>query len=103
MESILTLIYNIIIIIKHICKKYNALTYIDEVHAVGLYGKEGAGIIAQYNLEDDIDIIQGTFAKAYGVIGGYVVSSNNIIDAISTFERSNLDGLLINNSLFVYK
>ncbi len=65
-----------------IAKKYNALTYIDEVHAVGLYGDRGAGIVNLLNEENNIDIIQGNFAKGLGVIGGYVSGKANIIDAI---------------------
>lgn len=68
--------------ICNLAKKYNALTYIDEVHSVGLYGKRGAGICAAKSVEDKVDIIQGTLAKAYGVIGGYVAANSNIIDAI---------------------
>ena len=61
--------------IEEICdlaKKYNAMTYIDEVHSVGLYGNRGAGIANMLGQEHRIDIIQGTLAKAYGVIGGYI-------------------------------
>lgn len=68
-----------------LAKKYNAMTYIDEVHAVGLYGKYGAGITSQYGLENEIDILQGTFGKAYGVIGGYIVSTKHVIDAIRSY------------------
>jgi 5-aminolevulinate synthase len=71
--------------IKEICflaKKYNAMTYIDEVHSVGLYGERGAGIANMMGLESEIDIIQGTLAKAYGVIGGYIAGDATIIDAI---------------------
>ena len=70
---------------KKICdlaEKYNAITYIDEVHTVGIYGKKGAGISEDLNLQERIDIIQGTFGKAYGVIGGYVVGEKNLIDLI---------------------
>ena len=76
--------------IEKICslaKKYNALTYIDEVHSVGLYGNRGAGIANMVGLEHKIDIIQGTLAKAYGVIGGYIASNINIIDAIRLTAR----------------
>ncbi len=65
-----------------LAKKYNALTYIDEVHGVGLYGKRGAGLCEELNLADQIDIIQGTFAKAFGTIGGYIAAKTEIIDAI---------------------
>lgn len=71
--------------IAEICalaRKYNALTYLDEVHAVGLYGPQGAGIAAAEGLADKIDIIQGTLAKGFGVIGGYVAASAACIDYI---------------------
>jgi 5-aminolevulinate synthase len=71
--------------IIELAKKYNALTYIDEVHAVGLYGKTGAGIAEELGLADKIDIIQGTFAKAFGGIGGYISASAAIIDAIRSY------------------
>jgi 5-aminolevulinate synthase len=71
--------------IKEICalaRQYNALTYLDEVHAVGMYGAHGAGIAEREGLMDEVDIIQGTLAKAYGVIGGYIASRAVIIDMI---------------------
>ncbi len=71
--------------ISEICqlaKKYNALTLVDEVHGVGLYGNQGAGLAEQLNLGQEIDIIQGTFAKAYGTIGGFITAKTEIIDAI---------------------
>lgn len=71
--------------IVRLAKKYNAMTYIDEVHTVGLYGKGGAGISNEEGVEDQIDIIQGTFAKAYGVIGGYITAKKDIIDAIRSY------------------
>lgn len=71
--------------ICNLAKKYNALTYLDEVHAVGLYGSNGAGMAAKLGLSNQIDIIQGTFAKAFGVIGGYIVGNLIIIDAIRSF------------------
>ena len=66
--------------------KYNALTYLDEVHAIGIYGPTGAGIAESKNAK--IDIIQGTMAKAIGVIGGYVAASNAIIDCIRSFASA---------------
>ncbi|MES2677457.1 MAG: 5-aminolevulinate synthase [Pseudomonadota bacterium] len=68
--------------IINLAKKYQALTYIDEVHGVGIYGKNGAGISEELGVADKIDIIQGTFAKAFGGVGGYITASQTIIDAI---------------------
>ncbi len=68
-----------------LAKKYNALTYIDEVHAVGMYGPRGAGIAEQQGCMDQIDIIEGTLAKAYGVMGGYITASAKMIDAIRSY------------------
>ncbi len=74
--------------IKEICalaRQYNALTYLDEVHAVGMYGEHGAGIAEREGLMDEVDIIQGTLAKAFGVIGGYVASRAVVVDMIRSF------------------
>jgi 5-aminolevulinate synthase len=71
--------------IIEIAKKYNALTYLDEVHSVGLYGPEGRGITAEKGLEDGIDIINGTLSKAFGQMGGYVAANSDIIDYIRSF------------------
>ena len=68
-----------------LAKKYNALTYLDEVHSVGLYGPEGRAIAAELGAEDDIDIINGTLSKAFGQMGGYVAASKDIIDFIRSF------------------
>ena len=68
-----------------LAKKYNALTYIDEVHSVGIYGKDGAGLAQEFGLADQIDIIQGTFAKAFGGIGGYITSTKLIVDAVRSY------------------
>jgi len=68
-----------------IAKKYNAMTYIDEVHAVGMYGKTGAGLSEQLCLNGSIDIIQGTLGKAYGTMGGYITSSDLICDTIRSY------------------
>ena len=71
--------------ISKIAKKYNALTYLDEVHAVGMYGKNGSGVAEELGLQNSIDIIQGTLGKAYGTMGGYIASSNIICDAIRSY------------------
>lgn len=74
--------------IKEICnlaEKYNAITYLDEVHSVGLYGKNGYGVVEMHGIEDRIDIINGTFAKAYGIIGGYIAGKRAVIDSVRSF------------------
>ncbi len=77
-----------IVEICKLAKKYNALTYLDEVHGVGLYGEKGGGIAEQEGLLDYIDIIQGTLGKAFGLMGGYVTASFVIIDFIRSFSSS---------------
>lgn len=71
--------------IVHLSKQYNAMTFLDEVHAVGLYGPGGAGLASALGLSSDIDIIQGNFAKAFGVIGGYIASSHLVVDFVRSF------------------
>ena len=71
-----------------LAKKYQALLYVDEVHAMGLYGEQGDGLVAQMGLTDQVDIIQGNFAKGYGVVGGYIASSSLIIDYIRSVASS---------------
>ena len=71
--------------IAALAKKYNAMTYLDEVHAVGMYGAQGGGVAEREGLADQIDIIQGTFGKAYGAMGGYVAASDVICDAIRSY------------------
>lgn len=78
-----------------LAKKYNALTYCDEVHAVGLYGKTGGGYCQQIGLDSQIDIIQGTFAKAYGVIGGFITATADLVDAV----RLNSSGFIFSTSM----
>lgn len=71
--------------IVQLAERYNALTYVDEVHAVGLYGASGAGILEQEGLQDRVDILNGTLSKAIGVFGGYIAASATIVDFIRSF------------------
>lgn len=68
-----------------LAKRYQALTYIDEVHAVGLYGEDGAGISSAQGVGHEIDVINGTLAKGFGVIGGYISAKRNIVDVVRSF------------------
>lgn len=74
--------------IAKICElatRYNALTFLDEVHAVGLYGNEGGGLAQELGLQDQVDVISGNFGKAYGVMGGFIAGSATVIDFVRSF------------------
>tara|TARA_Y100000385_G_scaffold67083_1_gene66886 strand:- start:2210 stop:2839 length:630 start_codon:yes stop_codon:yes gene_type:complete len=75
--------------------RYNAITYIDEVHAVGLYGEHGAGYLQKLGIQDRVDIVNGTLGKAFGVTGGYIAGDGVVIDAI----RSVASGFIFTTSL----
>ena len=72
--------------ILDLADKYNAITYIDEVHAVGLYGETGAGWLEKIGLQDRVDIVSGSFSKAVGLHGGYIAGDKEILDAIRSIS-----------------
>ena len=71
--------------ILDVCEKHNALSYLDEVHAVGMYGPTGAGVAERDGVMDRVTVMQGTLAKGFGVVGGYIAATSALVDFVRSF------------------